>query len=143
MSDPAAASENAGLEPVRRPLFQPARLARRALRALLRRVLVRWSVVAVFPEAGPEAADRLIYLLARHSLVDAALLDAVLRQRRLPAVRDPPARPARTSLGNGSLISLQDDGRRARLPAIDAVWADESADRRATIVRAPTPKGKR
>jgi len=126
MSDPAAASENAGLEPVRRPLFQPARLARRALRALLRRVLVRWSVVAVFPEAGPEAADRLIYLLARHSLVDAALLDAVLRQRRLPAVRDPPARPARTSLGNGSLISLQDDGRRARLPAELAALAREA-----------------
>lgn len=87
----------------------------RAIRASLRRLLAVWVRVQVFPEAPSALNDErgapVCYVLARPSLIDAALLDLLTERRAMPS-------PFAALAGldeRRAIFALHDD--RTRLPA--------------------------
>lgn len=84
-------------------------------RRLLGRALARWSAVQVLglPSASDEV--RLVYVLARASVTDAALLGAVVASKGLPPLIAPGGRDQ--ALPSGALALLRDDPLAPRVPA--------------------------
>lgn len=95
-------------------------------RRLLGRALARWSTVQVL--GLPSASDgvRLVYVLARASATDAALLGAVVASKGLP-----PLVPTgdRDGLPSGALALLRDDPLAPRVPAwLERLIAEAGGD---------------